>query len=309
MFEDFPVMSSSTADKQVGALQFQFRGNYPSAYTHDDAKPLKINGAAEDVKLGQLMAALSAGRVYEMGEAQPVFESVKALPQEASPDFSGKVFAKKASQVRSLIDRINPNTMVVMDDAVLGDHLKGTQVKGWKLTFAGYKYEAPFACCGMSLGGVGGVDPRYMATKEELDAFVKGALQAQSGDYGTTFEFKFQLPDQEKQIVKKGENIFGVVSDMDGKFNPSLGGFGEQMEEVRLACTCIQCWRFPCNFTQKKTFCCTMPCYAQKVNSTEVQPFSYGKPGADSPPQVIMTPGTTFAQIVGARKDAWAPPA
>jgi len=308
MFEDFPVMSSS-GDKQVGALQFQYRGNYPSAYTHDQMKPLKINAAAESVKLGQLMAALSAGRVYEMGEAQPVFESVKALPTDTSPNFTGTVFAKQASQVRSLVDAINPNTMVVMQDAMLGDHLTGTQVKGWKLTYAGYKREKGICCC-IEIG-VGGLKPRYIATLEELRTLVTGALEGQAGSFGTTFELLFQLPDQEQQIVKKGDNTFGMVSDMSGSFNPGGGGFAEQMEEVRLACTCIQCWRFPCNFNQKKTYCCSMPCYAQKVNNTEVQPFSYGKgaPGADSPPQVIMHPGTKIEQIIGARKDAWAAPA
>lgn len=330
MFEDFPIMASNDGSKQVGALQFVYRGNYPSAYTHDQMKPLKVSSAAETVQLGQLMAALAAGRVYEMGEAQPVFASVKALPTDCSPDFTGEVIASQANQVKSLIDAINPNTMVVMADAMLGTHFEGTQVKGWKLIRAGYKKDDWFSClcplcptmglftCCLWTGPwipikVGGASkkPRYMSTVEELRTLVTGALQDQSGDFGTNFILEFQLPDQEKQIVKKGENTFGSVVEMASQFNPSGGGFAEQMEEVRMACTCIQCWRFPCNFNQKKSYLCSVPCYAQKVSVTEVQPFTYGQgvPGADAPPQVVMHPGTKMAQIIGAKRDAWAPPA
>merc|ERR1712004_467925 len=109
------------------------------------------------------------------------------------------------------------------------------------------------------------------------------ALEDQIGDKGTTFTMRFRLPDQEKQVLKKGDNTFGDFMP-DSKFNPPGGGFVDQMEEVDCTINCIRCWKCPCKFTQEKVICCRCPCYARVVSTAKTHPSKWENP----PPAVIM---------------------
>jgi len=232
------------------------------------------------------LSAVAAGVAYPMGGAEPTFSGLRAKPEGTSPDFSGWVECSWAPQVKALVGLDSKATLrddlIVGDDMIFGTRTNGTQVKGWLLTEIGYATDG-LGCCGMSCLGKER-KPRCVNTLQEVKDIVKIALEDQVGDKGTTFLMRFRLPDQEKQVIKKGENAFGELSAIDKKFNPPGGGFIDQMEEVDCTINCIRCCKFPCKFTNDKVICCRCPCYARVVNSAKLHPSKWAEP----PPAVVM---------------------
>lgn len=315
-YEDFDI--TNQAGQQVGAMQFQYRGNFPSAYTEfqnpfGPLKPFKVFGATNDATMGMMMTSLAAGRSYNLGGAAPLFAHIPPMAKGRSPDFSGLVCVPKKSHAEAMIAKLNPETMIVMEDCVLytGDK-DGHQVKGWKLLKVGYMEQPPGAggvyySMGQTVGGKQ-VEPRVVKTPKEASDIVKVGAEMQSGDYGAVWNFEFDLPDPEKQIKRKGFNLGFGEMDMDGSFNPPRGGFAVEMQEVMVTCEMVRYFQTPCNFTQKRQFCCKLPLYAEEVPQAATTPIGqYGGPNA--PPQVIMTAGTTFDQVIAAKQNAWAVPA
>mmetsp|Transcript_27930 Transcript_27930/g.74178 ORF Transcript_27930/g.74178 Transcript_27930/m.74178 type:complete len:551 (-) Transcript_27930:264-1916(-) len=285
-FQDFDVLDAKSKEP-VGLLQSQFRGNYPSMYTHNQDIAFKVNGNTTNGLLGTLLSAVATGMTYPMGDAEPTFAGLKAQPQGTSPGYSGFVECDWAPQMKLLLGLDGGKAklredLIVGDDMVFGTRVNGTQVKGWLLTEIGWNADG-LGCCGISCLGKQ-KKPRCVSTRKEVEDIVKVALEDQVGDKGTTFIMRFRLPDQEKQIIKKGDNTFGDVNLLDSKFNPPGGGFIDQMEEVDCTINCIRCCKFPCKFTHDKIICCRCPCYARVVNSAKAHPSKWEEP----PPVVIM---------------------
>eukprot|EP00443_Scrippsiella_acuminata_P077732 CAMPEP_0115404216 /NCGR_PEP_ID=MMETSP0271-20121206/17300_1 /TAXON_ID=71861 /ORGANISM="Scrippsiella trochoidea, Strain CCMP3099" /LENGTH=389 /DNA_ID=CAMNT_0002828177 /DNA_START=97 /DNA_END=1262 /DNA_ORIENTATION=- len=129
---DFEVVDSETK-KTVGKLQAQFRGNYPSAYKHDPSLPFRIAGSTEDANLGMLLSGLASGMVYTMGMAIPAFSGVSPKPEGTSPDYTGLVETRWASQVKKLAGLGSPegnkpllsDSLIVQDSMVFGTATSG----------------------------------------------------------------------------------------------------------------------------------------------------------------------------------------
>lgn len=295
-FESFPVTSPDSTRTAVGKMQFVYRGNYPTPYVHDQWVPLKVTGVTDNAQLGMLMGALATGKTYPFSDPEPLFSAIEPTSNNISPWFDGTVLAKEGKQVKELLDCIDQQTMCVMKDFVIGDHVHGTQVKGWRLNKMGYTKNSTTVCCGHAFGG----EPEELQTIKHIQHAKDLWAQGQEGSTGTMYALFFTLPDSEKPIVKKGGNLIGsLIGDLDGQFNPPNGGFVDPMEEVMLNCTCVRLWKFPCNFNQKKSFCCQCPVYAQFIKADQivaVAPIG-SSPGEAAPPQVVMNPGMTLSQF------------
>jgi hypothetical protein len=265
----------------IGIIQFQYRGNFPSAYTHDQTKPLNAAVAGNSSDLGLLASGVVVGKVYGMGEAEAPFYDLPPRPEGRSPQFDGWVTCAKSSQMKLLQSTLRedlvvgvPNEKGVVEDLMLGDPISGSQVKGWMLTDIGYM-KSGTECCGNQQGGEK-QEPRAVSKKEEVNEIIKIALEDEIGEYGTNFLMRFRLPDNEIQVVTEG---------VDGKFNAFGQGFAKNMlEEVSCACVCMRVWQCPCKLTHKYVPLCSMPLYARKFTGSDALT---GK--SDLPPvQVVM---------------------
>jgi hypothetical protein len=271
-FDDFDVLNSETG-QQEGVLQAVYRGNYPSAYTHDKNVPLKLFGNTGNSQCGVLLSAVAAGMAYPMGNAVPTFCGLRPRPQFTSVDWNGVVEVKTVSQVKDFFGVDGPakigDDMIVQQSHVFGNKNNGTQVKGWKLEEVGYSNSKKKR------------KAKYVTSIKEVQDMIQVAYEGQIGEFGTTFELHFKLPDQEHGIVQKGNNFFGQVEALDSKFNPPMGGFARQLEAMDLACTCIRLYKCPCNFAKDKRILCRCPLYAQVAEHA-----AEGK--SQSAPKVVM---------------------
>lgn len=278
---------SSAERANLGIIQFQYRGNFPSSYTHDQTLPLNAAVAANSSTVGLLASGVVVGKVYSMGAPEAPFYDLPPRPEGRSPDFDGWVTVTQSSQVNDLLallreDLVVPSVIRVGgpkegQELTLGDPVSGVNVRGWVLTDIGYM-KTGMECCGTQMGK-GKKEPVSVKTYEEVKKIVDVAMEGEIGEYGTNFMMRFRLPDNEKQVV---------TEDVDFKFNPTGQGFKKEMlEEVACACVCMRVWMFPCNLTHTFKPLCTLPLYA-RVRDT---PLSSGKSN-HAPIQVVMNTRT-----------------
>jgi len=278
--ETHTIVNSGSKDP-AGMIQFQYRGNFPSSYTHDPSKPLTaavaVNGSAT---LGLLASSVVVGKVYELGEQEAAFHDLPPKPSGRSPDFDGWVICKKYEQMTALTAKLRDD-MVVQDDMVLGDdRIDGVQVRGWVLTDMGFINQGT-ECCGTNYGK-GKQEPRPVEDKAKFEEILKTSREGQMGDLGMAWMMRFRLPDHEQQVFGKDPN-----QQPDLRFNPVGGGFANNMlEEVSCACVCMRVWKFPCNMQNKHSLLCKMPLYAQKYSGA----MQVRKNSAHQPIQVVMKP-------------------
>lgn len=275
--ETHGVVSSSEATN-VGMIQFQYRGNFPSSYTHDPTKPLTAAVACNSANLGLLASSVVVGKVYELGEPEAAFHDLPPRPAGRSPDFDGWVICKQFSQMEELAGKLRDD-LVVQEDMVLGDHISGVQVRGWVLTDLGFLNQGT-ECCGTTYGK-GKQEPRSVSDKNKYAEILKVSREGAIGEWGMAWMMRFRLPDHECQVVGGDDG-----RQIDPKFNPSGGGFAKNMlEEVSCACVCMRVWKFPCNMEHKYSPLCKMPLYAQKYTGA----MQVGQKSAHQPIQVVMS--------------------
>jgi len=260
MVETHGVVSSA-ARENLGIIQFQYRGNFPSAYTHDQTLPLNAAVAAKSGDIGLLASSVVVGKVYGLGDAEAPFYDLPPRPAGRSPDFEGWVTIQKSSQMKDLITKLRADLVVdppdvevngqmVAGEAVLGDPISGVAVKGWVLTDLG------FTKAGGICGGASKQLPRPVGTVAAVQEIVDLALSNEIGEYGTNFDMRFRLPDHEKQVVSEG---------VAGNFNAMGQGFAKNMlEEVACACMCVRVWKCPFVFAKAEKTLCKIPLYARK---------------------------------------------
>lgn len=279
---------SSTERANLGIIQFQYRGNFPSSYTHDQTKPLNAAVAASSSTLGLLASGVVVGKVYGMGAPEAPFYDLPPRPEGRSPDFDGWVTVAQSSQVKDLMkllrdDLVVPSVIRVdgpkaNTELTLGDPVSGVNVRGWVLTDIGFM-KTGMECCG-SQYGKGKQEPRAVKTKEDVQKIVDVAFEGEIGEYGTNFLMRFRLPDNEKQVV---------TEDVHGKFNPMGQGFKKEMlEEVACACVCMRVWMFPCNLSHKYKPLCKLPLYARVYDGA----MGTAAKGDFAPVQVVMNTRT-----------------
>lgn len=277
--ETHGVVSATGGERtNLGMIQFQYRGNFPSAYTHDPTKPLTAAVAANTADIGLLASTVVVGKVYEMGEPlYPPFFDLPPRPEGRSPDFDGWVICKQTSQMEKLFSVLQDD-LVVQQDFVLGDHINGVQVRGWVLTDMGYINQGS-ECCGTTYGS-GKQDPRPISSKDKFKEIKDQSMEGHIGEYGMAWILRFRLPDHEKQVVCNEGEV-----QVDGKFNPLGAGFAKNMlEEVACACVCMRVWKFPCNMQHKYKPLCKMPLYAQKYTGA----MQVSQKSTNPPIQVVM---------------------
>lgn len=269
---------SPTDRSNIGMIQFQYRGNFPSSYTHDPTKPLTAAVAANTADIGLLASTIVVGKVYELGSPEAPFFDLPPRPEGRSPDFDGWVICKQTSQMEKLKSKLRDD-LVVQEDMVLGDHVAGVQVRGWVLTDMGFINQGT-ECCGR-MKGKGKQEPRPVGTIKEFEEILKVSMDNHIGEWGMAWILRFRLPDHERQVVcTEGEK------QVDGKFNPMGGGFTKNMlEEVACACVCMRVWKFPCNLTHKYHHICKMPLYAQKYTGA----MQVSQKSPNPPIQVVMS--------------------
>jgi hypothetical protein len=271
--------------KNLGMIQFQYRGNFPSSYTHDPTKPLTAAVSCQDsAMLGLLASGVVVGKVYELGQPEAPFYDLPPRPAGRSPDFDGWVVCKKFSQMQDLEEKIRED-LVVAQDLVLGDDkIDGVQVRGWVLTDMGYINQGS-ECCGTTYG-TGKKEPRHINNKAKFSEMLKHSREGQIGDFGMAWMMRFRLPDQEFQIVGGGEAL--VDGDpLDTKFNPPRAGFTKNLlEEVSCNCMCKRVWKFPCIFGGPEEPLCKIPLYAQKYTGEGA--IQVSQKSAHEPVQVVM---------------------
>lgn len=268
----------SQSRENVGMIQFQYRGNFPSCYTHDTTKPVTAAVAASTKDVGLLASSVVVGKVYELGAPQAAFYDLPPRPAGRSPDFDGWVVCKQFSQMEKLAEKLRDD-LVVQDDMVLGDEkINGVQVRGWVLTDMGYINQGT-ECCGTNYGK-GKQEPRPVPDKAKYAEILKISREGQMGDFGMAWMMRFRLPDHEQQIIGNDPS-----QQIDGKFNPMGGGFAKNMlEEVSLNCVCMRVWKFPCNLQTKYSTLCKMPLYAQKYTGA----MQVSQKSPHQPVQVVM---------------------
>lgn len=264
--------------KAIGMIQFQYRGNFPSAYTHDQTKPLNAAVACETSDIGLLASGVAVGKVYEMGDAEAPFYDLPPRPAGRSPDYDGWVTVKQNSQVKRLVDKLRDEDLVVEleskkeEPLILGDPISGISVRGWVLTDIGWTRKGSCLTQGAKQ------DPRPVKTKLDVNEIVSTGLKEESGEYGTDFIMRFRLPDHEKAVVTEGFST---------GFNKFGQGFTKNMlEEVACVCICMRVWKAPCNLSHEYKEMCRMPLYARTYTGgmqTDVK-----NSNAPPPIQVVM---------------------
>lgn len=266
----------------IGMIQFQYRGNFPSAYTHDQTKPLNAAVACKTSDIGLLASGVAVGKVYGMGDAEAPFYDLPPRPAGRSPDYDGWVTCKQNSQVKKLIEKLRDEDLVVQletadeEPLILGDPISGISVRGWVLTDIGWARKGSF------LTKKAKQDPRPVKTKKEVQEIFDVGMKEETGDYGTDFIMRFRLPDHEKAVVTEG---------MSPGFNKFGQGFTKNMlEEMACVCICMRVWKFPCNLEHEYKELCRMPLYARTYTGgmqTDVKDSN-----APAPIQVVMNTRT-----------------
>lgn len=264
--------------ENIGMIQFQYRGNFPSSYTHDPSKPLTAAVAANNASMGLLASGVVVGKVYELGDAEAAFYDLPPRPSGRSPDFDGWVSCRKYSEMQALEKKLRDD-LVVQEDMVLGDVFAGVQVRGWVLTDMGYINQGT-ECCGTSYGK-GKQEPRHVPTLEKYSEILKNSKEGEIGEYGVVWLMRFRLPDHEQQVVghEPGQQV-------DSRFNPMGSGFAKtRLQEVSANCICMRVWKFPCNLNHKYTPICRMPLYAEKYENA----MQVSQKSDKQPIQVVMS--------------------
>lgn len=265
-----------------GMIQFQYRGNFPSAYTHDQTKPLNAAVASGDSQIGLLASTVIVGKAFGLGSAEAPFYDLPPRPAGRSPDFTGWVHCHMWSQIEDLKSKLREDC-IVTDACELGDTISGVQVKGWVLTDIGFM-KTGTELCGRQQGGEI-FEPRPVKSKEEAEAIIKIADEKHIGELGMNFQMRFRLPDLEKQVVTEG---------VDSGFNALGQGFKKGMlEEVSCACVCMRVWMFPCNLTHKDKDICRIPLYAREFET----PISAAS--SDLPQIPVVLSSGVLAQMQG----------
>lgn len=276
---------SSSERSNVGMIQFQYRGNFPSSYTHDPTKPLTAAVAANTADIGLLASGVVVGKVYELGNPEAPWHDLPPRPAGRSPDFDGWVVCKNTSQMDKL-KTVLRDDLVVQEDMVLGSEISGVQVKGWVLTDMGYTPTGNEFCGATCCAKGDKQQPRPVGTVAKYEEILKHSMDGHIGEYGRKWILRFRLPDHEKQVYGSDEGTISACVTSD-KFNPSGGGFAKNMlEEVACECVCMRVWKFPCNMDHKYRTLCKIPLYAQKYSGA----MQVAQKSASAPIQVVMNP-------------------
>jgi len=276
----------------VGNVQFQFRGNVPSAYMHDPNKAFTVGGSVpKGGTVGLLATGLGVSRVYNMGLPQPFLMDV--TPSTISPDFHGWLYTTYDSEIEQLKNLLD-DKVCVTKKFLIG---KGKiNVVGYTLIMVGYTGE--IGHCGSHVFGKTVQEkPRDCITKEEAIKLLDNGLAEKNH---VNFALRFMLKDPERPIMNRW-NTGNLHPSWKDHFHP------HDLMEVALACTCNRMCRGSIGTTDntpKKTYVCRCPLYATpvggKVRAAKVGERNLECLGKDLPSemQVVMHLGRAASSMI-----------
>lgn len=263
----------------VGEMQFQYRGNAPSSYTHHPETPFQVFMRMSKEGLSGLVASsIMIARAYTMGLPAPLLSETPLNGK--SPGYDGMVYTENTDHIK-VLEKLLDDDNLVTGRCVVGSH----DVTGYTLIAVGYK-ETTDKCCYCSTGGGTTRAPVPVTSKEKSREIFQNGYDLTPGDLNkVTWTLRFYLKEPEKDVLT------AKTANVDSKFEDYF--HSEQLEEVALACTCVRyctCQKNGCN--KVENVCCRCPCYARplhnsanKVAPQEVTPAQVDKPAQ----QYIMT--------------------
>lgn len=262
---------------KVGSVQLQYRGNVPSAYTHDETVPFSVGMYMQNgEKEGIVASAIAFAKSYTLGLPQPFLANVPLT--KLSPGYDGWVFTMHSDEIKKLEANLSPNNVVMEKTFLGGTGPNAIDVTGYTLIQVGWE-AAMGQCMGCTCGGKTQKPVDAVVRDEASEIFKKGF------EWGNpTWMLRFYLKDPEKEILNsKTARVHGDFKDYYQT---------EPMEQVRLACVNYRLCKFPADCAVKKSVCCSCPLYARAQHTARVLPHS---PDAQKvPPQVVMGIGSTM---------------
>lgn len=240
----------AVSGNEPGRIQLQFRGNYRSAYEHDEGLPFTSAMEVPSSKGGLLATAIMMARSYTFGLPEPLLADVEAT--EVGPDFDGLVKCYSPDEIRNLQNCLDENLNVVQD-CIVGDF----QVKGYTLMKVGYNTVAgsKLWICQWGQGVVR--KPVEVLTKQKLLEVVANGLGAGSREW----HLRFMLKDPEKSILTR------QTASVDKRFTDWYQAGGAKVRS--LTCSIVRVCAFPCKTDRLETTLCRMPLYVDYPNAQE----------------------------------------
>lgn len=249
--EEYRVVGPASKD-EIGRAQMQFRtgGEFGAMrWLNGEQSAIVAGIKANSPIVGMLASSVIAGRSRHFGDVvcgmpnKPPFQKADLIPNPdgRSPDFAGWVTCGRASQVRAMLDALGAD-MIVREDIVLGDHINGYQVQGWKLTTMGFM-AAPTYNCYLPASKSGLIlKPTAVRTKSAAENLYNVGTEKAHSDFSTEFTLQFELPDtQDPFPIVKAPNTKGKGKEF--KFDPASGGFSiPPMDTVYLSCVNRRVW-------------------------------------------------------------------
>lgn len=278
----YETMEIKSHGQLKGKIQFQHRGNYPSAYVHEQSTPFTTAMNVPDGgKLGLLATAVMMARSYTFGLPQPLLQDLPAT--SSGPNFDGWCQVFNDEDVLKIMQSLDDNNNVVKECTVGKD----LQLKGYTLAKIGYDCRSGKFLC-LSWGAQQHRKPVDVVKKSDTVEIINNAL-ANMG--GKTWHLLFFMKDPEKPILTKR-----LSKDIDSKFKE---WFMTDMQEVNIACACVRFWHCPCKFTRHRSVCCRIPLLLKpRAGGSAVHPEPEPEKGLPqwAPEQVVMHIGSHVSQ-------------
>merc|ERR1711971_1093133 len=116
-------------------------------------------------------------------------------------------------------------------------------------------------------GAIDGQAPRAVKTIDHVKEIKTIAEETSLTERSKMYLLKFELPDNEHEIIKGDENRMAGKGAGKEAFNPPFSGFTlPSMDEVRFNCECHRVYQFPAKFARKRQILCSCPAYLEETD-------------------------------------------
>lgn len=276
-------MLFSAFGEEPGQVQFQYRGNYRSAYEHDEGLPFTSAMSIPSGLGGLIASAIMMARSYSFGLPEPLLADVEVT--ERGPHFDGYVKCYSQEEIQNLQlccdDRLN-----VLEKCKVGD----LQVQGYTLLKIGYNTAAGKRLWLLQWGDGVVRKPVEVMTKEKLDEVVKNGMAEGAREW----TLRFMLKDPEKSIITKQSNK------VDKGFEDYYHAGGAKVKS--LTCSMVRVCAFPLKTDRLETTMCRIPIRVEYPDEEELAKDKMFLSRA--PSQVVMHVGSRIAPPMPSLRDA-----
>ncbi|CAE8691428.1 unnamed protein product [Polarella glacialis] len=254
-YEDMDIKFPNREER--GRVQFQFRGNSPSAYTHDASNPFNaVMSLPGGQKVGILASAIMMARSHSFGLPEPLLEGVPVTGQ--GPDFDGWVTSFNTKEILALEACLDEHNLVVQDC-----QLNDTSLKGYTLFKIGYSTKGGNIGI-FSWGGTEVRKPVSVMNKVETSSIIANGKKNVDA---ITWKLCFYMMDPEQEILTRRT---GGVDKTFKDWHITSG-----LQEVSLECTCVRVCKFPFSCTRHESKLCQAGLGKTVFKQMVVGHFSY----------------------------------